>query len=420
MKILIVHNKYQHIGGEDMVVDAEAQLLVSHGHFVEKLIFDNNAIHSLKDKIILVTGLLHNRVSARMLERKIVTLRPDIIHVHNFHFMASPSIFYTARRHNIPVIHTLHNFRLICPSATLFFENRVYERSVHNAFPLHAIINGVYRNSITQTAAVALITAFHHFIGTWRNQVDKYICLSNFGLSKFKESFLQIPENKFSVKPNFVHDHGIGKKNRDNSFLYVGRLSPEKGLDTLLRAAIMGRFNVVIVGDGPLKSDVESVASKHPNVRYLGFKSREQVLQLLKACKALIFPSICYEGFGLSIVEAFSVGTPVIASNTGSMAELVKNYSNGLHFIPGNEADLCEKVTLIARDPEKYIEMSANARRTYLQNYTPEKNYRMLMDIYYTQITRGRLRVKQYHVPGLEVMEANELVKSMTLNARGI
>lgn len=382
MNILTIHNRYLQAGGEDAVFEAESNLLASHGHRVEKLLFDNRSMSTLAGRFLAGFRCIYNTASARTLKEKIQAFAPDVIHVHNFHFIASPSVFFVAHRYHVPVVHTLHNFRLICPSATLYFNNHVYERSIQSPFPLNAIFKGVYRDSVYQTAMVSLITAFHHIAGTWTDKVDKYIVLTNFGLSKFRKSFLHIPEDKFRLKSNFVPDFGVGSEVRDNFFLFVGRLTEEKGITTLLKAAALRQFNLVIVGDGPVRKAVENTVARCTNVQYLGFKSKEEVLHYMKRCRALVFPSLWYEGCPMTILEAFSTGTPVIASNMGSMAEIVKNNYNGLHFEPANEADLVRKIEFMCSNLTTWKQMSQNARHTYQVHYTPEKSYELLMDIY--------------------------------------
>src|SRR6266850_2523496 len=225
MKILLIHNKYQQEpGGESFVFQAEGELLSRHGHFVDRLVFDNGKIKTILDKCLSGLKSIYNPESARKLRKKIETFSPDIIHVHNFVPLASPSIFFVAKKYNVPVIVTLHNYRLICPSVTLFHNQKVYEKSINSVFPIDAIVKGVYRNSRMQTAVVAVMIALHNIIGTWRSKIDFYITLSNFAREKFKMSILSLREGSLIVKPNFVMDCGMGDSVRQDYFLYVGRL----------------------------------------------------------------------------------------------------------------------------------------------------------------------------------------------------
>src|SRR5688572_17157542 len=211
MKIILVHNKYQQAGGEDLVFHSEGELLQQHGHEVEYVIFDNKDIKTTIDKWLSGIKVVYNTGSYRRLGKVITAFKPDIIHIHNFVPLASPSIFFAAKRYNIPVVVTLHNYRLICPSATLFHNDSIYEKSVHASFPWDAIKKGIYRNSRLQTAALAIATRFHNVIGTWQDKVNKFIVLTEFARRRFEDSVLKTAPGAFEVKPNFVVDHGVGK-----------------------------------------------------------------------------------------------------------------------------------------------------------------------------------------------------------------
>jgi glycosyltransferase involved in cell wall biosynthesis len=387
MRILLVHNKYKQPGGEDYVFHRESELLSAHGHEVDHLIFDNASIRNSFDRLLSGIRTIYNPASARTLRKKIYEFRPDVIHVHNFLPLASPSIFFEARRQGVPVGITLHNYRLICPSATLFHNGGIYEASLHVLFPWDAVKKGVYRHSVLQTAAVALMTAVHNLIGTWRNRVDFYVALTQFSKAKFIESCLSIPAQKIVVKPNFVSDVGGNDAERSDFFLYIGRLTEEKGIAILLKAARLYSFRLVIAGDGPLRNVVEEAASKNQNISFVGQQGKEQVATLLRSCRALIFPSIWYEGFPITILEAFAASTAVIASRMGSMEEIIEDNANGLHFDPGDERDLVARIVEIHSFPEIGRRLGRNARKTYLNKYTAERNYGQLINIYQTAIT---------------------------------
>lgn len=382
MRILLVHNKYKQAGGEDAVFWSESNLLTLNGHDVEHVIYDNSTIDSLFQKIISAFRIIYNPASARALRLKIQDFNPTIIHVHNFLPLVSPSVFFVAKKNGIPVVLTLHNYRLLCPSAILFFHGQIYEKSIQSVFPWDAIWKGVYRNSRVQTALVALMTATHNILGTWKNKVDCYIALTQFAKGKFEKSALSLPLNKLLVKPNFVEDCTCDEIEREDFFLFVGRLTEEKGIRILLKAASIYNFKFVVVGEGPLSKEVESFARHNPDTTYTGLLPKEAVMNHLRRCKALIFPSTWYEGFPVTIIEAFSAGTPVIASDLGGMKEIIQNGINGLHFKAGDEKDLAAKIIELNEKNDLLKQMSHNARLTYLNNYTPAKNYGQLMDVY--------------------------------------
>ena len=386
MRILLLHNKYKYVGGEDKVFETEGELLSNHNHQVERLVFDNSLIETGLDKMLSGIMGVYNFKSANVVNKKIKEFKPDILHVHNFVPLASPSIFYVAKRHKVPVVLTLHNFRLICPSATLYHNQRIYEKSVRSIFPIDAIIKGVYRNSILQTAGVAMMTSIHNLLGTWRNKIDKFITMTAFAKSKFLESRVNVSPDQFMLKPHFIEDPGIGRETREDFFLFVGRLSEEKGILVLLNAFKNSDLKLVIIGDGPMQAEVESVVKERNNIQHLGFQPKAVIMDNLKRAKALIFPSTCYESFGLTIIEALATGTPVIGSRLGGTAEIVKDKFNGFLFEPGDERSLIRTLHELKNHDLKAL--SANARESYLERYTPELNYKILMDIYNAAMNR--------------------------------
>lgn len=392
MKIILVHNKYKEGGGEDLVFWSEGELLAAHGHQVEYMLFDNREIKTTIDKWLSGIKVIYNPASSKRLRQVIETFRPDIIHVHNFVPLASPSIFFTAKKYNIPVVATLHNYRLICPGGILFYNHSIYEKSIHADFPWDAIIKGIYRNSSLQTAALAAATRLHNRLGTWRDKVDKFIVLTDFAKKKFKDSILKTSPDAFVVKPNFVVDRGIGQRDREDFFLYAGRLIKEKGIETLLKSTKIFDYKLTIIGDGPMRREVEHAAETNANVSYLGFQSTEVIVNYLKKCKALIFPSTWYEGFPMIILEAFSTGTPVIASRLGAMEEIVQHNVNGLHVNPGEADDLVDKLKRAMTETDLMRRLSMQARDIYLTHYTPRINYDFLINIYTQVLSRKRMK----------------------------
>ncbi len=380
MKILMIHNKYQQKGGEDFVFENEFNLLQKYGHTVDILIFDNNQIKSAIDKLKIGLFSIYNPESAKILEDKINSFKPDIIHVHNFFPIASPSIFFTAKKNDIPIVMTLHNYRLICPNALLFRNGNICEECINKVFPYRGIIYKCYRDSFMQTLSLSLVTSIHRYIKTWHSKVDKFITLTNFQKNKFLSSSINIPKKKFVVKPNFSEDFGEGYQNREDYFLYVGRLSQGKGVLTMLKAFDGTNFNLIIVGDGIFKNEVIKYKEKNKNIKYLGFKLKKEIIELMKKTKALIFTSEWYEGLPMVLVEALSTGTPVITSNIGSQAEIVKDKHLGMHFNTGDFIDLRKKIAEFLKINDKRFYQ--NARNEYLEKYTPEKNYEKLLSIY--------------------------------------
>jgi glycosyltransferase involved in cell wall biosynthesis len=401
MRILILHNYYKQAGGEDTVFHAEGALLEQHGHQVEKMTFSNKEVNSLSEKLRAALGVVYNSGSAKLVEERIKAFQPDVIHVHNFFPLLSPAVFYVAHRMQVPIVMTLHNYRLVCPSALLYYKGKVQTENLQKTFPLNAIRQKVYRDSALQTASVVLTTGMHKLLGTWQQKVDKFIALTAGASAMFRGSSLQLKPEQLAVKPNFTEDLGIGEAIREDYMLYVGRLTPEKGIETLLQAHGLHPFKLRVVGDGPLRERVENYAAQHPDVEYLGFQSRTQVLDLIKKAKGLIFSSEWMETFGMTIIEAFSTGTPAIAAKIGGAEQLVEDGVNGLHYTPGNAAELAERVRMLSTDQALAQRLGMAARLSYEMHYTPEANYRLLISIY-----EDVIRARKKNAPATEVAGA--------------
>ncbi len=382
-RILQLHNKYQQYGGEDTVVLSEYHLLKKNGQQVEQLFFDNrNISSSIYDKLKAGLSSVFSFSSAKKVEQKIIQFKPDIIHVHNFFPLLSPSIFYIAKKNKIPIIITIHNYRLICANALLYRNKHICEDCVHKLIPLSGILHKCYRSSFIQSAAVTIMSSFHKILGTWKNKVNMYIVLTEFGKNKFIKSSLNLPISKVIVKPNFAEDFGFGNNRREDYYVFFGRLSEEKGIDILLESVKFYNYKLKIMGDGPLRELVQQKVIDNSNIEYLGFKDKDFIISQLKNSRGLIVPSIWYEGLPLSIIETLSTGTPIIFSDIPSFMEILTNNYNGFHFKTDDSNDLAQKVKQMDVNIENLNYLYLNARQTYLEKYTPEKNYDDLMNIY--------------------------------------
>ena len=389
MKILIVHSYYQLRGGEDAVFEQEARLL-STQHQVQTLAYRNRGgVRGALDFL----GSIWNPSPRRRLKRTIDAFRPDIIHFHNWHFGCGPAAIRAAENSGIPVVMTLHNYRLLCPSATLYHNGSLFTASLRNRFPWQAVAEKVYRNSGLMTFWLAFIIWFHKKIGTWSG-VDGYIALTPFAQKLFTAPPLQLKPGQLFVKPNFATVIPVRRVPPRAGFLYVGRLCEEKGLKVLLEAmASEGQARLRIAGDGPLRGLVEETAARSASIEYLGPLDPSAIAFEMESCSALVFPSVWYEGMPMTIVEAFSHGTPVIAGNIGAMSTLVTDRFNGLHFEAGNARDLRSKLdTWLAMTEEDRLQIHQNAYATYLGHYTPEKNLEVLENIYNTILTGKKKR----------------------------
>ncbi len=379
MRVLLIHNYYRQPGGEDNVFADESSLLQERGHSVVEYTDVNERLESPID---LMTHVLWSTENYRKLKTILKDFKPDIVHIHNTFYAISPSVYYACSSAGIPVVQTLHNYRLVCPAATLYRNGSVCEECVGQFFPLASIQHACYRDSRLQTFGVASMLALHRVVGTWKNKVVAYIALTEFGKLKFIEGGL--PQNKIFVKPNFLPaDPGVGS--HDEQFaLFAGRISEEKGIRTLLDAWKITQNDVPlkVIGNGPLSVFVKKNISNLHGVEYFEKLPRLELLKLMQKAFILVVPSELYEGFGLVVIEAFACGLPVIASNHGALSELIIDGVNGMLFSPSDSESLAEKVKWAKNHPDEIAQMGSNARKTYEEKYTAQKNYDQLLQIY--------------------------------------
>ena len=400
MRILLVHNRYIQRGGEDAVYDAEASLLRERGHQVTEFIRDNRDIDP-HAKLALAANTVWSRQSRRDLLETIDRNDPDVMHVHNTLPIISPSAYFAATKLGVPVIQTLHNYRPLCLPGVMSRNGKVCEDCRKSRFYGPGIRHGCYRNDRLASATLAAAFTYHRLIGTWTNRVDRFIALTEFARRKFIEGGL--PAGRISVKPNFVfegkHDQKHTVDRNRNGALFVGRLSREKGVLTLIEAFRGLSVHLKIIGDGPLMGTLRNGAPT--NTQFVGEKISEDVLRAMDNASYLVMPSESYEGFALVLVEAFSRGLPVIASRLGAMTEIVENGVTGIHFNPNDATDLTAKIEWAEAHPEEMLRMGANARREYEQKYTPEANYLQLLTIYKDVIsTYQNHRARPYRLKG--------------------
>jgi len=374
VKILVVHNAYQHRGGEDSVVESEVALLRSHGHAVETYFRSNDDIATMPAASVAIQTLWSSR-AAGDLSRLIESFRPDVIHVHNTLPLISPAIYWAAARAGVPVVQTLHNFRLMCLSALYLREGKVCEDCA-GKLPWRGVVRKCYRGSTAASAVLAGMLTLHRGLGTYRNKVSRYIALNDFCRNKFIEGGL--PAELIMVKPNFVDAPSPLDIPRDG-ILFVGRLSIEKGVVSLAKAAtLLPDAKLRVAGDGPQAALLDGVHG----VTKLGALPADAVRREMNGALALVIPSIWYENFPRTIVEAFAAGLPVIASRIGALAEIVSDGETGLLFEAGNAQDMANKLAWALANPEKMAVMGQKARAKYEAEFTAERNYAQLIDIY--------------------------------------
>ncbi len=381
MRIVFVHDRYQQAGGEDSVFAAESELMESFGHSVMLYTDDNARVADMKPWTLAATTLWSRRAHDD-LRAMLRSFRPDVVHFHNTFPLISPAGYYAARAEGVPVVQTIHNYRLICPGATLFRDGRPCVDCVGRPIPWPAVKHACYRDSRSASLVVAGMLSTHRLLQTWNWLVHVYITLSEFARQQLISGGLR--GDRIVIKPNFINpDPGVGS--HDGGFaLFTGRLAIEKGLPTLLSAweRLDGAFPLKIVGDGPLADEVATAADRIPGVEWLGRRPKDDVLRLMQEASFLVVPSIWYEGFPMVIAEAFATGLPVLASDLGSLGEIVGSSSGGVVFAADAPDFLASKVDWARSHPGEILALGRAARLEYEERYTPGRSYQKHLEIY--------------------------------------
>jgi glycosyltransferase involved in cell wall biosynthesis len=381
MKAIVVHNRYRLRGGEDEAFETELRLLQRNGVQVVPVVTRSPANPGEFQKVALAGAAIWSGRFKRSFGRLLARVRPDVVHVHNFFPVVSPAVFYACRDQGIPVVQTLHNYRLLCPAATLHRNGTACEECVVHGL-WRSIWHGCYHGSRLESTGVALMLGAHRAAGTWQRAIDRFIALNEFGRRRFIAG--GIPADRIVVKPNCVDpDPGPGD-HRGGFALYVGRLSQEKGVETLLAAwrGMPGGIPLRIVGEGPMRGMVLQALRSLESVRYDGGLPRRAVLALMRDARVLIFPSSWYEPFGLVLLEALACGLPVIASRIGGIPEIIEDHRTGRLFPPGDSAALREEVVRLWHQPDLLEGMARECREVFDSKYDAEQNARMLIEIY--------------------------------------
>lgn len=386
MRILQIHNSYQQAGGEDRVVEQEAELLRSRGHQVAQLKASNDDIHGMVDQVRTAVRAAYSPQAKTRCLQAIDETRPHVAHVHNLFPLLTPSVLDACAERRIPVVMTLHNYRLLCPGAFLMSNGQVCTRCLGST-PYAAALRRCYRGSVLGSIVAARVVAAHRGRGTWRVKVHRFVALTEFARNLFIEE--GFPAERIVVKPNFCSPVPAPQEGRRSGALFVGRLSKEKGVPTLLCAWRSVPHELRLAGSGsyPASDDPGS------HVTFLGPLDSEAVAGEMGKARFLVMPSEWFEGLPLVIVEAFAAGLPVLASRLGTMAEIVRDGVTGLHFEPGDPRDLATKASWLFDHPDECRRMGMNARAEYERKYTSDRNYERLMDVYQQAIDEAR---KQY------------------------
>ena len=382
--VLIIHNYYKIPGGEDTVAANEKRLLEEHGHHVAFYSRSNQELDMLPfwKKLLLPLSFFFSLRTYRDVKRLIREEQIDIVHVHNTLSLISPSVYYAAFVCKVPVVQTVHNFRLLCPAATFVREGKICEDCVQKGLGC-AVRHSCYRGSKIQTLVSAGILKLNRMLGTYRRLF--YICLTDFNkeklllLNRKGKGRCVVKEERIFVKPNFVWEPETGTVQKKAQYIYIGRLDILKGIRVLLKAwKEIPDVKLLICGSGTEKEWIEQYIQENrmSQVRMMGQLPHEEVLQLLAESQGLVMPALWYEGQPMVILESYAAGTPVLASNLGNAGAMVVPGETGLRFAPGDAEDLRRVVR------EAWKINCWQTKEIYENLYSPEKNYEMLKLIY--------------------------------------
>jgi len=385
MRILVAHNRYQQMGGEDVVFDTESTALQTAGHIVERLVFDNASIRTFYDKVRATANVSHNEGSIRKFRQVLREFRPDVVHIHNFFPLITPGALAATAGDGLPTILTLHNYRALCANS-MFFRSGGVCTSCLAGSQLSGVLHRCYRNSAVGSFAIGLMGQNLRRIAHRFPNLITFIALTDFAKSLYVEGGFD--ENQIVVKANALADPGNGSEARNRRILFVGRLSHEKGVDLICRIAPRIDAEFIIVGGGP---EFDNLSRNKPeNVNLLGPLPRDQIFDQMRKAAAVVVPSRWYEACPMTVLEAFATGTPIVASRLGSLAELVTDGITGLLAAADDEGEWEHAIGRILSDPELARRMGQTARAAYMERHTEESNLRSLTAIYASAIDRAK------------------------------
>lgn len=390
LRILMLHNRYQYTGGEDASTEADIQILHQARHQVTLVEEHNTRIEkfSYQEKLQLLFASAWNPKTYQLLRSQIQTLEPDLLHVQNFFPLFSPSVHAAAKSLDVPTVQHLHNFRLGCLNSYFFREGKVCEACLGRN-PWRGLVYRCYRDSLPASLGVWNMITFNRYRKTWLKDVDAFITPSQFAANKLIE--IGIPGDRLYVKPNVtpdpLADTPIPSLPSQPTFLFIGRLSPEKGVSLLLKAweiLAEDEWQLNIIGDGPQRPTLEQYASDRQltNVYFQGYQPVNKVFEAIQQSTAIIVPSQWYETFGRVVIEAFACGRSVIVSSLGALAELVEEGKTGL-LVPHDDINAwAERLRWGGNHLLEMAHMGQQCRQAYLQKYTSAVNYQQTMNIY--------------------------------------
>ncbi len=395
MRILLINNLHQIFGGGDAVALAERQLLENHGNEVIVYTRHNDEIknYKLRDKVALFLDAIYSLRTRREIRALVRVSRPDVAYVHNVFPLISPSVYHTLYALRIPTVHVVHDFRLWCPNAVFYTNGHICERCKYGNFT-NAFLHRCYRESYLLSALYSASLSLNRLC-RMMDKIDAFVCLTESSKQKLIE--VRIPIEKIFIKPNFIAApavHSASSNGTNNYILYIGRLSAEKGLWTLVRAfERLGEAVLRIVGAGPLEDSLKTYVRDKGlrNIEFQGYRQGREKCELLKNSLFTVVPSEWYETFGLVVLEAYAAGKPVLGARLGSLPWIIEENKSGILFEPGNVDDLVNKVVYLLNRPDEVDRMGKYARSLFESTYSPEACYQKLMGIF-SSVCRNRER----------------------------
>jgi glycosyltransferase involved in cell wall biosynthesis len=388
MRVMLVHNRYRSAApsGENRVVDQESAALAALGHEVVRFERDSDEIEqwSAARKALLPARVVWNREAHRDLTAALRGHRPDIVHVHNTFPLLSPAVLYACRDAAVPVVATIHNYKLACASGDFFRDGAVCHDCA-DGLPVRAVLHGCYRGSRAATVPVALSASMHR--QAWKSLVSAYVFIS--ASQRDLLAGLGLAPDRVFVRHNLIPRRSVKQAAREPIMVYAGRLDEAKGVRLLMAGWDCYRsksgdsgLRLVIAGAGPLESEVAGWASTRPSVEMVGQVDSGRCAELMSRSRAVILPSAWEETFGLVVVEAMAVGVPPIATGHGSFVELITPGVDGVLFRPGDPTALALAVADAEAHPEQYETYGEQARKTYEQRFDPDNSLERLIEIY--------------------------------------
>ena len=400
MKILLINKFLYPQGGDSIMALETGKLLSKKGHevvfwgmnhpknqyfpyqdyFISNI--DYNKHLKIFQKLKYSLKIIYSFEAKSKINIILKKLKPDIVHLNNFAHQISPSILDVFKKYQIPVVMTIHDYKLVCPAYIMLLNNKICERCKNGRY-YYCFLNKCTKGSMPKSFVNTIEMYLHHKILKIYNNIDVFISPSKFLINKLKEMGFN---GDIVYLPNFVNSEEFIPQYQfyEKAVCYIGRLSSEKGLQTLIKAMVGLNIQLKIIGDGPIKNILEARVKdlKLQNIRFLGFKSGNELKEEIARSMAVVLPSEWYENNPRSVLEAFALGKPVIGAKIGGIPELIKNYKTGLTFIPGNANDLSKKITFLSNNPKMIKVMGRNARKYVEDNYNSLIYYQKLIKIY--------------------------------------